>query len=481
MSSTEPPSRNLPRNQPQDTKTAREELSSKGKVEKVREIDADEQARKRKFLKFYKDDLHNEDKAKAENHPSPFDLCSGKTLESEGKQGNLGSSSNQDTAPFSAPYTPPPDIQSFQGEDEEAENQATEGALPQSSNFWEDFDLPDQPTPPPNFQETSSPFKGSENEGVSQTGKNQNGVKGTSGKPTSSELSSKSTKAQGERGSGESSLYGPAGKIQANMPAQKTKAPGQGVPTEKKAADAKKLPSPFEPGADSSLGMSQQRQPKVRPTEKGEELTLSPVKTSKSSEEKSARQTTEDQDSLEQNLNAPLKAEDREESGDRGKEKRIIEIESPSLPTLSSNVQPMAAAAATQAAPYLTPATTSLFFQMVGTMFMMAGPQGVNRTEIVLNNPAFANSKFFGSTITIEKYATAPDSFNIRLTGSQEAVLSFQENIPSLMTAFQNGNFAFKVNRLDVEYSLERPVFRRRDKEEDKGDAGGGDLGERRK
>ena len=111
----------------------------------------------------------------------------------------------------------------------------------------------------------------------------------------------------------------------------------------------------------------------------------------------------------------------------------------------------------------------------------MAGPQGVNRTEIVLNNPAYASSRFYGSTITIEKYATAPDSFNIRLTGSQQAVASFKENIPSLMSAFENVNFSFKVHRLDVEYTMERPVFRRKEKGEDKGEAGGGDLGERRK
>jgi len=84
------------------------------------------------------------------------------------------------------------------------------------------------------------------------------------------------------------------------------------------------------------------------------------------------------------------------------------------------------------------------------------------------------------ATLGLKRYATAPDSFNITY-GSNEAVMSFKQNIPSLMSAFHNGHFAFKVNRLDAEYSVERPFFRRKEKGEGKGDAGGGDLGERRK
>jgi hypothetical protein len=59
-------------------------------------------------------------------------------------------------------------------------------------------------------------------------------------------------------------------------------------------------------------------------------------------------------------------------------------------------------------------------------------------------------------------------------------VVSFKENIASLTAAFQNGNFPFKINRLEVQYAVEKPIFRRKEKKEEKGDAGGGDLGERR-
>jgi hypothetical protein len=95
---------------------------------------------------------------------------------------------------------------------------------------------------------------------------------------------------------------------------------------------------------------------------------------------------------------------------------------------------------------------------------VMAAPPGISRTEIVLNNPAYAHSRFFGSTITIEKYATAPDSFNIRLTGNNAAVTSFRDHIPSLLAGFQNSNLPFRVHRIEAEYTMERPVYRRKER-----------------
>ena len=159
----------------------------------------------------------------------------------------------------------------------------------------------------------------------------------------------------------------------------------------------------------------------------------------------------------------------------------ILAIETPSLSKLPEAIHPLATAATTQAAPYLTSHAVSLSYQMVGTIYMMSNSQGINRTEILLNNPAFANSKFFGATITIEKYVTAPGTFNIRLTGTAEAVAAFRDNIPSLLSAFENGNFPFRVGRIDAEYTFEKPIFHRKEKATNQNDAGGGNLGEGKK
>lgn len=141
------------------------------------------------------------------------------------------------------------------------------------------------------------------------------------------------------------------------------------------------------------------------------------------------------------------------------------------LPQFDSSIQPLIQAAVTQAAPYLNPETMALFHQMVGTIYVVNSRPGVSTTEIVLNSPAFKDSKFFGSTITIEKYATAPNSLNIRLSGSNEAVNSFNQNLSSLVAAFQNGNFQFRIGRIETAYQTEKvdkPVFRRKEKGEDK-------------
>lgn len=169
------------------------------------------------------------------------------------------------------------------------------------------------------------------------------------------------------------------------------------------------------------------------------------------------------------------------EEKDSKTKSQSIEIDSPSTPQFPAHIIPLAEAAATQATPYLNPQTMPLFFQMVGTIYMMAGPTGVSKTEIVLNSPSFAHSQFFGSKITIEKYATAPDALNIHLTGTNEAVSKFQENISSLYAAFQKNDFPFRIGRISAEYSIDKPLFRRKDDKGSPGDQGGNLSDERGK
>lgn len=108
-----------------------------------------------------------------------------------------------------------------------------------------------------------------------------------------------------------------------------------------------------------------------------------------------------------------------------------------------------------------------LFKTMVGTIIHMTN-NGITVTEITLSSPNFTNSPFFGSKITLTKYSTAPNSFNITLAGSEKAVDLFSANVEGLMQAFNKKDLGFKIGRLEVEYATERPVFRR--KEAPKGD-----------
>lgn len=145
-------------------------------------------------------------------------------------------------------------------------------------------------------------------------------------------------------------------------------------------------------------------------------------------------------------------------------------LELPSTEPLPAPATQVAAAATQVASPYLNSEVLPLFYQMVGVIQVQAQAPGITETQVTLNNPAFSGSKFFGATITFEKYSTAPNSFNIRLSGSNEAVKAFQQNLGALQTAFHRGNFSFVIGRLEAEYKAERPLFRRKEKPGSKGD-----------
>ncbi|HSX38079.1 MAG TPA: hypothetical protein VLE95_04530 [Chlamydiales bacterium] len=151
-------------------------------------------------------------------------------------------------------------------------------------------------------------------------------------------------------------------------------------------------------------------------------------------------------------------------------QKIFAQFQSPAITPLSDAVIAAAATATNAATPYLGKETLSLYFHMIGTITAMASPQGNSRTEFILNAPAFAGSKFFGSSITIERFSTAPYQFNIQLTGSNEAVNLFNQNIPNLMAAFREGKFSFTVNRIDAVYEV--PLIRRKESSKDAGAQG---------
>lgn len=522
MSSTEPPSRIPPRQQAHETKSARDELSSKGKVEKVREIDADEQTKKKRFMKYYRGIEDEDEPQEGAGRPSPFDLLSGKSEDSESAGPSLGASSSDSDLPdvdgaiIPGPsYSPPPDVNAAPP-DEEAENdESTLGALPQSDDFWEETNLPNEPLQPTTFQETAAP-KGTvqptekkEPRGTPTVGEHRKRVKEIHKREEEIGLLKGKVEKKAEvhekieKKKTEPSVFGPPGKPQQlekrpsieplqphlkhgarpkETEKEQEERPWVAAPVEKQREQrrepvgkskeeikAKKLPTPMEElsrlpqqKAKEMREAVPMARPKEKEKKKEEEIVIPAPR------EIGAAPVT------------PPEGREGRGGGRQGREEKVFEIEAPSLPQLPTNIQPMAMAATSQAVTYLNPQTVSLFFQMVGTIFVMQASEGVNRTEVVLNNPAYANSKFYGATITIEKYATAPDSFNIRLTGSQEAVVSFKENIPSLLNAFENGNFNFRIGRIDVEYSMERPIFRRKEKGEGRGEAGGGDLGDRR-
>ncbi len=105
----------------------------------------------------------------------------------------------------------------------------------------------------------------------------------------------------------------------------------------------------------------------------------------------------------------------------------------------------------------LSPDAFALFERIVGVITVIQNKGGISQTTINLNQPQFAASIFFGSQITIEECDTAPQEFNIRFCGKEEAVKAFFNHKKELETAltegFEKKRFCFKVQRIETDLS----------------------------
>ena len=289
---------------------------------------------------------------------------------------------------------------------------AVEENLPESEQFWEDHDLPDQPPTPVHFEEKNLPEK----KGVSPAEqkkiripeeKKRKAMKGETEKPV----------ALKERlGSQEIAKKTPA-PVQSHLkPFSKTEK------KETALSSKERMEKQIKPLSEEQLEEAPSQIEKEEP-----EFPLAPKEGAK--EEKIPFSYSE------RAIARELMHEEKEREKEKAKGAAMAPVHPPE--PLPPACQQIAAAAVASSSPFLNAQTAELYLQMVGTMaFMASSKGGISLTEVTLNSPAFQNSVFFNSTITLEKYATAPDSFNIRLTGTPEAVQVFSNNVENLSIGF---------------------------------------------
>lgn len=135
---------------------------------------------------------------------------------------------------------------------------------------------------------------------------------------------------------------------------------------------------------------------------------------------------------------------------------------------------PMPAQAAS--ASYLSPQVHELFQTMIGLVMVKqvtseGGP--ATEMEVALNNPEYANSKFYGLTIKITEYKSAPGAYNIELVGSSDQTKILEEQKRKLISALNDNRYSlpFTVNRLDVSLKKDDKEFLFKRKESVKGDS----------
>ncbi len=111
----------------------------------------------------------------------------------------------------------------------------------------------------------------------------------------------------------------------------------------------------------------------------------------------------------------------------------------------------------------------ALFEKMASQMIVM-DLASETQTSFSLDNPQFSSSSFFGTTIIIKEFATAPKAFNIEIISNPLAIGTIQRNQQQLLSLFAQGNFHFTVHRLEtqIEQDSNRPLLHRHE-EEDQG------------
>jgi len=423
------------------TKTSGSSHKRLEKVEKVGEIDPEQQSKARKFRALVDEEV--KDDGAQSNLSSPMDLFSKEDRPVLGSSSSFTDENPAQVVPSPSYSSPPRSNTSTQKPDQE------EPPLPKSDSFWSDVNEPIENKPKPSKW-----------------------VEKTTGAPLGADKNEKEPKH-----STSAHLGIPIKEIPSNTPPSNPESKDSlkkkelGLLNEDIALEntlnKKEKETPSQPPSHMKSAPLSREEDKI-PFIKEEKKYSKP----KTPDDKLSREDTQappSQNITPQTTSSFLDQEGR--SKDEKKNEKEIEVKSPSTQPLPVEIIPIATAATANAMPYLKPETLALFYQMVGTIHIMAKPSGVTRTEIILNANNYAQSKFYGASIILEKYASAPDSFNIRLTGSNEAVAAFNQNIPSLMKAFQKGNFSFRVGRIEAEYKSEKSTFRRKEKKE------GNDLG----
>ncbi len=131
--------------------------------------------------------------------------------------------------------------------------------------------------------------------------------------------------------------------------------------------------------------------------------------------------------------------------------------------------------AVTSVAIALSADVEAAFEKMASCMIVMSSSHEIE-TTLFLDNPHFASSSLFGTTITIREFSTAPKAFNVEIVSNPSAIAIIEASKNDLLSAFRNGNFNFSIHRFDTHFegSEGRPLFHRKESMDQEKDQSGG-------
>ncbi len=401
-------------------------------IEKVKEIDADEN-RKRKKQRGEPE----EEASSMQKFSSPMEIAREKTPKTDLFRKNF--SAKQGFGSPVASTTPSPSFSS--------ESEPTEG-LPSSNLFWQGAPLnapekkSERSLKKPSEKSKELPSKKSSKEEKVEPFFEKEEISPT---PVDPKKASSNTKEVKESVSSQEKEEKPFEK-KPHIPANKTSS----------LEEKRKDPS-----------FSTEKKPLRRKKKKEINEPITPKKEAPSLKEKKKGRKTSSKTPLKHIADnfAPmlvLPSENKETSFHKeGKKKETHPIAGLDSIKIPPEIAAEGLSATTSLPSYISPQVQNLFAQMVSTILVMQTKEIVS-TQVELNTPSFEKSIFKGAIITIDRYSTAPGSFNIRLSGSPEAVQLFEKNISTLQAAFQKGKFSFRVSRLETSLKEGRPLVQRK-------------------
>lgn len=475
-----------------DSKKFQEKMKKVEKVKEVEETELDKQ--KKRSLYTAPDDLNGDLESTEARSPSPFERD---FMQPRSRPTPTYSKPKKGFEDLSREAIPsPPSTQTPQiGSPIPKVSSQPDSNLPQSDRFWEDFDMPDE-TPPPSrvFQERQSQQSQSQDDrrdnltrpkDIEERKETTAEKKKKKEDSTSYVVGEKSEKAEAGQGhqkkkeEDEGMLKGPlTGAVFEEEKKEKkgSKEPGKkgssfliGDQLEQPRTDEGFLEKPYAPIARAEEKKEKKREGGATiPVLKREKDASSEERTQAPPQTVPMKKEEEDQAAPMAPSAQPEAKTSKDKEDGEGEKQKAEAISSITLPSpLPSQIEQTVQTAQTAVASYLNPTTAALFHQMVGAILYLAPTTpGISRTEVVLNSQNMLNSPFYNSKILLEKYASAPDSFNVRLTGTPQAVKIFNDNMQGLMSAFtaayHENRLRFRIGRFETAIETERPLIRRK-------------------
>ena len=105
--------------------------------------------------------------------------------------------------------------------------------------------------------------------------------------------------------------------------------------------------------------------------------------------------------------------------------------------------------------------------EKVGSEMIVMTSEGSTKTTLILNNDLFESTLLENAEITIEEFSSAPKIFNVTISAGPRGIEMVRSQMEEFLKLFQEKKFGFSINRIDTEISSSKPIFSRKEMNQD--------------